>query len=52
MTGSTARDAEKLLGGWHAAAGSYLARLEGDRVERLPMLNGVLRWRVLSGLVG
>lgn len=52
MTGATARDAEKLLGGWHAAAGSYLARLEGDRVERLPMLNGVLRWRVLSGLVG
>jgi hypothetical protein len=49
----TARDAEKLLGGWHAAAGSYLARLEGERVERLPMLNGVLRWRVLpSGLVG
>ncbi len=52
LTGSTARDAEKLLGHWHAAAGSYLARLEGDRVERLPMLNGVLRWRVLSGLVG
>lgn len=49
----TARDSEKLLGSWHAAAGSYLARLEGDRVERLPMLNGVLRWRVLpSGLVG
>ena len=49
----TARDAEKLLGNWHAAAGSYLARLEGDRVQRLPMLNGVLRWRVLpSGLVG
>ena len=48
----TARDAEKLLGGWHAAAGSYLARLEGGRVERLPMLNGVLRWRVFpSGLV-
>jgi len=50
---STARDAEKLLGGWHAATGSYLAKLEGTRVERLPMLNGVLRWRVLpSGLVG
>jgi len=44
----TARDAEKLLGHWHAATGSYLARLEGDRVERLPMLNGVLRWRVLQ----
>ena len=48
-TGGTARDAEKLLGGWHAACGSYLARLEGDRVERLPMLNGVLRWRVQVG---
>ncbi len=45
-TPQTSRDAEKLLGSWHAAAGSYLARLEGDRVERLPMLNGVLRWRV------
>jgi hypothetical protein len=42
----TSRDAEKLLGSWHAAAGSYLARLEGSRVERLPMLNGVVRWRV------
>jgi hypothetical protein len=48
----TSRDAEKLLGSWHAAAGAYLARLEGERVERLPMLNGVHRWRVLpSGLV-
>lgn len=52
-TTGTARDAEKLLGSWHAAAGSYLARLEGERVERLPMLNGVLRWKVNpSGLVG
>ena len=49
----TARDAEKLLGSWHAATGTHLAKLEGERVERLPMLNGVLRWRLLaSGLVG
>ena len=48
----TSRDAEKLLGGWHAATGAYLARMEGGRVERLPMLHGVLRWRVLGGLVG
>lgn len=47
----TSRDTEKLLGGWHAAAGAYLARLEGHRVERLPMLHGVQRWRVLGGLV-
>jgi hypothetical protein len=43
---TTARDAEKLLGSWHAATGSYLARLEGQRVERLPMLNGNVRWKV------
>ena len=54
---TTARDAERLLGGWAAATGVYLARMEGGRVQRLPMLDGVLRWRVLpaqggSGEVG
>jgi len=50
---TTAREAEKLLGSWHAAAGSYLARLEGDRVERLPMLHGNVRWHIRpGGLVG
>jgi hypothetical protein len=48
----TARDAEKLLGNWHAAAGSYLARLEGDRVERLRLLDGIQVWKILlSGSV-
>lgn len=46
-TSIVARDAEKLLGGWHAATGALLARLEGDRVQRLPMLDGILRWRVI-----
>ena len=44
----TSRDAEKLLGSWAAAAGSYLARLEGQRVRVLPMLNGITRWRIFS----
>lgn len=48
-----ARDAEKLLGNYPAAAGTYLARLEGDRVERLTLKDGILRWRILpSGGVG
>ncbi|MEO7100274.1 MAG: primase-helicase family protein [Luteolibacter sp.] len=42
----TSRDAAKLLN-WHAATGTYLARLEGDRVERLPMRNGIQCWLVL-----
>lgn len=47
-----AREAEKLLGTWHAAAGSYLARLEGERVKRLPLRDGVQRWQILpSGSV-
>jgi len=47
----TSRDAQKLL--QHApSTGTYLARLEGDRVKRLPMLNGIQRWQILpSGLV-
>lgn len=44
---TTAREAERLLGGWHAATGAYLARLEGERVQRLTVQNGVQRWRVL-----
>jgi hypothetical protein len=48
----TSRDAEKLLGSWVPAAGTYLGRLEGDRVEGLPMLNGIARYRVFpSGAV-
>lgn len=48
----TAREAEKLLGSWHAATGSYLSRLEGERVERLALRDGVQRWRILpSGSV-
>lgn len=49
MTGGTARDAEKLLGGWAPAAGTYLGRLEGcGRVERLTLRDGIQRWKVLS----
>lgn len=48
----TSRDAERLLSSWLAAAGSYLGKLEGERVKRLPMVNGIQRWRVLpSGVV-
>lgn len=47
-----AREAEKLLGTWHAAAGSYLSRLEGERVKRLALRDGVQRWQILpSGSV-
>jgi len=45
-THATARDAEKLLGGWIAATGSYLGKLQGDRVEKLPPLRGDARWNI------
>ncbi len=53
MTGATARDAEKLLGGWAPATGTYLGRLEGcGRVERGTLRDGIQRWKVnLSGAV-
>jgi hypothetical protein len=43
---TTGREAEKLLGGWAPAAGSYLARLEGHRAEKLTVRDGIQRWRV------
>ena len=43
---ATGRDAERLLGHWHAAAGAYLARLVGERVEKLPLRDGIQRWRI------
>lgn len=47
-----ARDAEKLLGSWAPATGTYLARIEGGRVERLTVRDGIQRWRIqLSGAV-
>jgi hypothetical protein len=55
LTGApgTGRDADKLLGGWTPAAGTYLGRLEGcGRVVRLTLKDGIQRWRVLpSGAV-
>jgi hypothetical protein len=51
-TSQTARDAEKLLGSWAPATGTYLARIEGGRVERLTMKDGIQRWKILpSGSV-
>jgi hypothetical protein len=41
----TRQAATKLLD-WHAATGNCLAKLEGERVERLPKLNGITRWRI------
>jgi hypothetical protein len=50
---TTAKDAERLLGQHGPATGNYLARLEGTRVERLPLRDGIQRWRILpSGEVG
>jgi len=43
---STARDAERLLGSWLAAAGVYLGRLVGGRVEKLLLHDGHQRWRI------
>ena len=42
---ATGRDAEKLLG-WAQSAGTYLGRLEGERVDRLTVHDGIQRWRV------
>jgi hypothetical protein len=42
---ATSRDAEKLLGGWQAAAGVYLARMHG-KAEKLPISDGIQRWRI------
>lgn len=44
---ATARDAERLLGGWLSATGSHLGRLEGNRVEKLKLRDGVQRWMIL-----
>lgn len=45
---STRRDAEKLLGNWMSATGSYLGKLEGTNVEKLTKRRGIQRWRVNS----
>jgi hypothetical protein len=41
---TTERDANKLLQSPNST-GTFLGRLEGSRVERLPMHNGIQRWR-------
>ena len=45
-TPQTSRESEKLLGNYPAAAGTYVARLEGERVERLTLKDGIQRWRI------
>ncbi|MCX6875393.1 MAG: DUF5906 domain-containing protein [Verrucomicrobia bacterium] len=52
-TPGTGRDAEKLLGAWTPATGTFLGRLEGaGRVERLTVRDGIQRWRIIfSGAV-
>ena len=42
----TSRDADRLLGSWTAATGVNLGRLDGGRVSKLPLLDGIQRWRV------
>lgn len=42
---ATGRDAEKRLG-WPQSAGTYLGRLEGERVDKLTVHDGIQRWRV------
>lgn len=42
---TTSRDAERLLG-WPLAAGTYLGRLEGNRVTKLSTRKGTQHWRV------
>ncbi len=50
---ATRRDAEKLLGGWTAAPGVYLGRLEGHRAQKLVIGgDGIQRWRVLPPRTG
>jgi hypothetical protein len=41
---TTARDADKLLQSPNST-GTYLGRLEGSRVERLPQCGGIQRWK-------
>ena len=44
----TGRDAEKLLGHWAAATGTYLRKLVGKRVERTRQNErGIQKWRIL-----
>lgn len=51
-TPQTGRDAEKLLGNYPAAAGTYIARLEGSRAEKMTIRDGIQRWRIIpSGAV-
>jgi hypothetical protein len=47
-TASTRHDAERLLGSWPAACGVYLGRLEGERVRKMPLRDGVQHWRILA----
>lgn len=44
----TRHDAERLLGSWPAACGVYLSRLEGARVSKLPMRDGLQQWEIQS----
>lgn len=43
---STRRDAERLLGSWIPATGTYLGKLTGGNVEKLTIVRGRQRWRV------
>jgi len=43
---TTSRDADKLLGGWTMATGTYLGRLTGERVEKLTIRRGDQHWRI------
>ena len=42
---ATGRDAERMLAG-PQSAGTYLGRLEGERVAKLTVHDGIQRWRV------
>jgi hypothetical protein len=46
---STGRDADRLLGSWTSATGAYLARINGQRVQKLKLSGGNQRWRVMRG---
>ena len=48
---ATGRDAERLLG-WAQSAGTYLGRLEGERVDKLTVHDGHQRWRVTRAALG
>lgn len=45
---TTSSDARSMLGKWQAATGTYLAKLEGARVEKLSLRDGLQRWRIKS----